>query len=171
MAPPQILVAGIGNIFLGDDGFGVEVARRLMARDLPDDVLVVDFGIRGFDLALALTNGYDAAIVVDTVQRGGAAGTLYVIEPELPNEALAVDEALPAHDMVLVKALGLARGLGTPPDWVRIVGCEPSTFGSDEQPASGLSPEVAAAVSGAVEMVERLVEKRRARAAALAEGS
>ena len=83
MNAPRILIAGIGNIFLGDDGFGVEVAQRLLRRQLPDGVRVVDFGIRGYDLAYALLDGYDAAILVDAAARGGEPGTLYVIEPEL----------------------------------------------------------------------------------------
>ncbi|MGH7848434.1 MAG: hydrogenase maturation protease, partial [Candidatus Binatia bacterium] len=77
MTPAKILVAGIGNIFLGDDGFGVEVARELAKRKLPESVRVVDFGIRGFDLAYALLDGYDLTILVDAAPRGGLPGTLY----------------------------------------------------------------------------------------------
>ncbi len=80
---PTILVAGIGNIFLGDDAFGVEVARRLSSRELPENVRVTDFGIRGYDLAYALLDGYDTTILVDACPRGEPAGTLYVIEPDL----------------------------------------------------------------------------------------
>ncbi len=80
---PRILIAGIGNIFLGDDAFGVEVVRRLAGRELPSNVTVTDFGIRGYDLAYALLDGYDTTILVDACPRGAAAGTLYVIEPEL----------------------------------------------------------------------------------------
>ncbi len=81
----RILIAGIGNIFLGDDAFGVEVVRRLSrsARKLPDEVRIVDFGIRGFDLAYALMEGYEVAILVDATPRGGVPGTLYTIEPDL----------------------------------------------------------------------------------------
>ncbi len=86
MTPPRILIAGIGNIFLGDDAFGSEVARRLAAQPIPDGVRVVDFGIRGFDLAYALIDGYDATILVDATPRGGSPGTLYLIEPD-PGEA------------------------------------------------------------------------------------
>ena len=77
-----ILIAGIGNIFFGDDAFGVEVVRRLAARPLPAGVVVKDFGIRGFDLACALQDGYDAVILVDAMQRGAPPGTLHVLEPE-----------------------------------------------------------------------------------------
>ena len=89
MTRPRVLIACIGNIFLGDDGFGVEVARRLANRrlagrrsagpTLPDDVRVVDFGIRGLDLVYALLDGYETAILVDATPRGGEPGTLYLI--------------------------------------------------------------------------------------------
>ena len=80
---PTILVAGIGNIFLGDDAFGSEVARRLLLKPWPAGVRVEDFGIRGFDLTFALMDGYDAVILVDATPRGGVPGTLYTIEPDL----------------------------------------------------------------------------------------
>src|SRR5687768_20731 len=83
---PRILVAGIGNVFLGDDGFGVALAGRLARRELPPGVDVVDFGIRGMDLALAMQDDYEAAVLLDATPRGERPGTLYVIEPELPDE-------------------------------------------------------------------------------------
>src|SRR5882672_1813652 len=83
MTKPRILVAGIGNIFLGDDAFGSEVARKLQQCSLPKDVRVVDFGIRGFDLAYALLDGHEVTILVDATPRGGEPGTLYTIEPDL----------------------------------------------------------------------------------------
>ena len=82
MSSPRILVAGVGNVFFGDDGFGVEVARRLLERRWPETVTIRDFGIRGLDFAYALLGGYDAAILVDTVRRGRDPGTLYVLEVE-----------------------------------------------------------------------------------------
>ena len=82
-APPRILVAGIGNIFMGDDAFGVEVARRLSQRTLPAGVRVSDFGIRGFDLAYALQDGYETTILIDACPRGEEPGTLFVVEPDL----------------------------------------------------------------------------------------
>lgn len=100
MAQPRILVAGIGNIFFGDDAFGVEVARRLLERPWPEKVRVVDFGIRGFDLAYAFLDGYDKVILVDTIQRGGTPGTLYVIEPDLEEAASHPQEmAVETHGM------------------------------------------------------------------------
>src|SRR4051794_37928486 len=80
--PPRILIAGIGNIFLGDDAFGVEVATRLAGRSRPEGVRVVDFGIRGFDLSFAMLDDDDVIILADAAPRGGAPGTLYVIEPD-----------------------------------------------------------------------------------------
>ena len=81
--PERILIACIGNIFLGDDGFGVEVARRLMNRQYPEGVQVIDFGIRGMDLAYTLLDDYDTLVLVDAVPRGDPPGTLYLIEPDL----------------------------------------------------------------------------------------
>ena len=89
---PRILIAGIGNIFLGDDAFGVEVVRRLSTRKLPQNVRVTDFGIRGYDLAYALLDGYDTTILVDACPRGEPAGTLYVIEPDVTDLGSSEDK-------------------------------------------------------------------------------
>lgn len=159
MSAPRVLVAGIGNIFLGDDGFGVEVAQRLARRGVPDGVRVMDAGIRGFDLAFALVGGYDAAVLVDVTRRGGAAGTLYVIEPDRP---AAMDAAvIDTHGMDPVKVLALTGSIGHAPERLYLVGCEPATFGADDDAASGLSPAVAAAVEPAVALVEELVARIR----------
>ena len=111
---PRILVAGIGNIFLGDDAFGVEVARRLSARELPRNVRVTDFGIRGYDLAYALLDGYDTTILIDACPRGEPAGTLYVIEPDLENLGGPEDKqvAVEAHSMNPLNVLRLATSMG-----------------------------------------------------------
>jgi hydrogenase maturation protease len=153
----SILVAGIGNVFLADDGFGVEVARRLAERELPAGVKVADFGIRGMDLAYELQEDYDAAILVDAVPRGQAPGTLYVIEPDIE----AAEPVLDAHAMDPVRVLGLARTLGTLPPRVLVVGCEPSTAMSldDEELAMGLSAPVQAAMEDAVALVESILEQ------------
>ncbi|MBA2637518.1 MAG: hydrogenase maturation protease [Solirubrobacterales bacterium] len=152
----SILVAGIGNVFLADDAFGVEVARRLAQRELPAGVKVADFGIRGMDLAYELQEDYDAAVLVDAVPRGRAPGTLYVIEPDLEH----AEPVLDAHAMDPVRVLGLARALGTLPPRVLVVGCEPATGVrlDDEELVMGLSPPVAAAMDGAVELVESVLE-------------
>ncbi|HXD85681.1 MAG TPA: hydrogenase maturation protease [Urbifossiella sp.] len=152
---PRILVAGIGNIFFGDDAFGVEVVRALALRPLPDAVQVKDFGIRGFDLASALVSGYDATILVDAVPRGGEPGTLYCleIEPEAHSDESAVD----GHSLDPVSVLRLAESLGVPARQLLLVGCEPSPGTPDDDFTEGLSPAVRAAVPEAVAMIESLV--------------
>jgi len=149
----RILVACIGNIFLGDDGFGVEVSRRLAQRPLPDGVRVIDFGIRGLDLTYALLEGWDAAIFVDAAPRGGQPGTLYVLDPQADASA---PSAIEPHGMDPMKVLALAGNLGGTPKVLRVIGCEPASAGDFEM---GLSPEVQAAVDPAVALVEDLVAK------------
>jgi len=153
----RLLVAGIGNIFFGDDAFGVELVRELAQRPWPPEVSVVDFGIRGFDLACALASDYDAVILVDTTQRGGSPGMLYVIEPDIAATAANRASGVEAHSLDPAQVLRLARELGRPCPWVRIVGCEPLTFGSAEEPALGLSEPVRAAVGEGVRLVEALI--------------
>jgi hydrogenase maturation protease len=156
-ARKRVLVAGIGNVFLGDDGFGVETATRLARSKLPAGVDVVDFGIRGMDLAYALQEGYEAAIFVDATPRGEAPGTLYVIEPEL-DELEATPEA---HGMDPVKVLALARTLGRLPDRILVVGCEPQTRLSveSEELVMELSEPVRASIDEACRLVEGLLEQ------------
>lgn len=158
-AAPRVLVAGIGNVFLADDGFGVEVVRRLEGRSLGAGVDVVDFGIRGMDLAYALGRGYDAAVLVDATPRGGAPGTVYVIDvDELP-----ADLPLETHGMDPVRVLALARALGSELPRVLVVGCEPLVRMTGEEPdvVVALSAPVAAAVDRAAGMVEELVSELR----------
>lgn len=121
---PRILVAGVGNIFLGDDGFGVEVARRLAEEALPETVSVADFGIRGVHLAYELLNGYDALVLIDATPRGGDPGSLYLLEPDLDGAAPPAD-AMAAHDMNPEVVLRLLSTLGGSVGRVLIVGCEP----------------------------------------------
>ena len=131
---PSILVAGIGNIFMGDDAFGVEVARRLMQRELPAEVQVGDYGIRGFDLAYALQDNYNTTILIDAYPHGDEPGTLYVVEPDLAslNEAQAEGAAVDAHGMDPVQILKLAASMGGPLKRILLVGCEPLTLGPEE---------------------------------------
>jgi hydrogenase maturation protease len=156
MSTRRLLVAGIGNIFFGDDAFGVEVVRRLRERQLPSGVDVVDFGIRGLDLTYALLDGYDVAVLVDALPRGGAPGTLYVLEPDVVTSDTA---AIETHGMEPIKVLRLARALGGRLPIIRIVGCEPTAVEQCDEMAMGLSAAVAAAVPDAVEMVEALVSQ------------
>ncbi len=157
----RILVAGIGNIFKGDDAFGVEVARRLATRLLPSAVKVVDFGIRGIDLTYALLDGCDAAILVDTAQRGETPGTVTIVEPERPSpeELVPHDLMLEPHDLDPAKVLKVVTVLGGVCPRVFLVACEPETFGDEETGAMGLSAAVSAAVDEAADAVERLVGK------------
>lgn len=158
---PRVLIAGIGNVFLGDDAFGVEVARRLATRALPDGVRVRDFGIRGLDLAYALLDGCDAAILVDAAPRGAAPpGTVYVIEvdPGAPAPAAKGPEVmLDTHAMNPEKVLRLVEAMNGRIGRVLVVGCEPATLGPEDDVQMGLSPPVAAAVEEAVKLVESLV--------------
>jgi hydrogenase maturation protease len=157
---PTILVAGIGNIFLGDDAFGVEVVRRLANLKLPESVRVADFGIRGFDLAYALQDGYETTILVDACPHGEGPGTLYVIEPDLsacdaPDAPQAMVEA---HAMNPVNVLRMARAMNIEVRNVLLVGCEPETLGGEEG-RMGLSATVENAVEEAVNLVEVLINK------------
>ena len=152
----RVLVAGIGNIFLGDDAFGSELARRLLRDQWPEGVHVVDFGIRGFDLTFALLEGYEFVVLLDASARGGAPGTLYLVEPELPD---AESAAVETHAMDPLRVLAVARSMGA--EWKRVllVACEPSpeSIDPDGPGALGLSHEVSSAVEEAVGMVRRTV--------------
>jgi hydrogenase maturation protease len=155
---PTVLVAGIGNIFLGDDAFGVEVVRRLGSRDLPQAVRVADFGIRGFDLAYALQDGYETTILVDACPHSEAPGTLYVIEPDLKGlDDSGAPQAIEAHAMNPVSVLRMARAMNIDVKNVLVLGCEPETFGGEEGQI-GLSAPVEAAVEEAVKLVESLID-------------
>ena len=150
---PRVLVAGLGNIFLGDDGFGVEVARRLSGERLPDGVAVADFGIRGVHLAYELAGGgYDGVILVDVMPRGGAPGTLYAIEPDVDTPADS-SGATDAHSLTPAAVLGWLKRIGGTCGRVVIVGCEPSS--TDE--GMGLSAAVASSVDDAIQMVRGLL--------------
>lgn len=143
--PLRVLVAGIGNVFLGDDGFGVALAQRVGARS---DVDVVDFGIRGMDLAYALAS-YDVAVLLDATPRGGAPGTLYLIEPDLEDLPLDVD----AHAMHPVSVLALAKTLGGALPRTLVLGCEPAAV----EEFTELSAPVAAALAEAERLLDNVL--------------
>jgi hydrogenase maturation protease len=161
----KLLIAGVGNIFLGDDGFGVEVANRLAGADLPAWAHVVDYGIRGMHLAYDLAGGYNSAILVDATARGGEPGTIYVIEPDRPaapsapartgaeDGTLAANPMFNAHGMQPDVVLGMLSMLDAADRQVLVVGCEPASVDY----GIGLSAPVAAAVDGAVRVVLDLV--------------
>ena len=151
-----MLVAGIGNIFLGDDAFGVEVAQRLAAAPVPAGVEVLDVGIRGVHLAYQLMDGYDELVLVDAVSRGHVPGTVTVLEPSV--DALT-PEPLDPHRLEPGPLLASVRALGAMPARVVIVGCEPADLGE----GMGLSPTVADAVEPAIVAVRRLIDEFVAR--------
>ncbi|MGW1101462.1 hydrogenase maturation protease [Streptomyces sp. NPDC002540] len=163
MTPPSAqrattLVAGVGNVFLGDDGFGVETVRRLSSEPLPDHVEAVDIGVRGVHLAYQLLDGYDTLVLIDATRRGGDPGTLYLIEADRPGPIEPQEALLDGHrmspDTVLTLLETLCAGTGCrPPQRTLVVGCEPACV--DE--GIGLSTPVAAAVPQAVDMVLRLL--------------
>jgi hydrogenase maturation protease len=150
-AAPRTLVACVGNVLLGDDGFGVEVAARLSVSPLPPEVRVADFGVRALHLAFELLNPYERIVIVDAMSRGAEPGTLVVLEPSL----LELDQVpLPdAHSLHPAAVLRIARSLGARLDHVRIVGCEPAELGE----RLGLSEPVERAVEAAVRIVHALV--------------
>ncbi len=157
-APPRILVAGIGNIFLSDDGFGVEVIARLADRPAPAGVKVVDFGIRGLHLAYELLDGYDVLVLVDALPIGEEPGTVALVEAELPDAPTApgpdgTGPAVDAHSMSPAVVLGTLANLGGSIDRVLVVGCQPES--TDE--GIGLSDVVAASIDQAVTMVDDLL--------------
>ena len=152
----RVLVAGIGNIFLGDDGFGVEVVGRLAGRSLPAGARVADFGIRGVHLAYELLDGYDVLVLVDAMPMGEPPGTVAVIEPEPPPAPAEGDDIAPvvdAHSMSPAVVLGTLAGLGGAVERILVVGCEPA----DLDEGIGLSPPVSEAVDRAVELCVQLV--------------
>jgi hydrogenase maturation protease len=157
---PSILVAGVGNIFLGDDGFGVEVVRRLAARRLPAGVRVVDFGIRGFDLAYALQDGYKTTILVDAFPHGEQPGTISILEPDVDDfgSEAAPQAGVETHGMNPLNVLSMAASMGAPLQGILLVGCEPSTLGPDEG-QMGLSEPVEKAVDEAVDLLDSTINK------------
>lgn len=157
---PQILVAGIGNAWLKDDGFGGEVARRLEARDTPDGVSVVDFGSGGLDLAYEVMRGYDGLVLVDVSRQGGEPGTLYVMEPDEEEIGGGFEdgEAINPHGMDPQTVLRFVKAVGGWPGKVVVVACEPLSV---EEMGIGLSDEVDGAVERAIGVVLEQVEELR----------
>ncbi|MEO6577610.1 MAG: hydrogenase maturation protease [Candidatus Limnocylindria bacterium] len=147
----RVLVAGIGNIFLGDDGFGVAVAQRLAREELPDHVKVMDIGIRGVHLAYELLEDYEVAIFVDAMPLDADPGTVKLVEPEPepPNPDVPPD----AHRMDPQAVFDYLSTLGGTSARVLLVGCQPSTISE----GIGLSPQVEAAIEESVALIKELV--------------
>jgi hydrogenase maturation protease len=150
----KLLVAGIGNLFFGDDGFGIEVVRRLRQRNWPASICIDDFGIRGFDLALALTSGWESAILIDSALHGRAPGALSWIKPDWPS-ANANVSSFNAHTLHPAAVFSLVQHLGGTTTEVIILGCEPAQTG--EADGIGLSAAVENAVNPAVALIEEQI--------------
>ena len=157
----RILIAGVGNAWMRDDGFGGEVAKRLEARELASDVAVFDFGTGGLDLAYEVMRGYDALVLIDVSRQGSEPGTLYVMEPDEADFAAGIEdgEMLDPHGMDPQTVLRFVRAVGGWPGKVVVIACEPAVV---EEMGIGLSPGVGAAVDHAVELVATTIDELRA---------
>lgn len=154
----RILIAGVGNIFFGDDGYGCEVIRRMQSEPFPEDVRIEDYGIRGTHLAFELMSGYEGALLIDAVPRGGAPGSLYVIEPDVQSAKGTPD----AHSMDLMTVFAFMRTLDGVPPRILIIGCEPADAGE----RMGLSEVVEQSVGKTIPLVREVLEKHFAGATA-----
>jgi hydrogenase maturation protease len=164
---PRILIAGIGNAWLRDDGFGGEVARRLQECELPEGVAVMDAGTGGLDLAYEVMRGYDALLMLDVSRQGGDPGTLYVMEVDEQSVDAKIDDGqtLNPHGMDPQTVLRFVRSIGAWPGKVVIIACEP---GEVEQLGLGLTAEVQAAVGQAVALAVHTAGELRSEAASMA---
>ena len=160
----HVLIAGIGNAWMRDDGFGGEVAKRLGERELPPEAAVFDFGTGGLDLAYEVMRGYDALILVDISRQGGEPGTLYVMEASEEDVQAGIEDGqvIDPHGMDPQTVLRFVKTLGAWPGKVMVIACEPAP---GEGMGFGLSDEVGRAVQGAVELVLQTVEELRSDAA------
>jgi hydrogenase maturation protease len=157
----RILVAGVGNAWLRDDGFGSEVARRLAEREMPAGVAVMDAGTGGLDLAYEVMRGYDALVIVDVSRQGGAPGTLYVMEADEASVDGKIEdgEAVNPHGMDPQTVLRFVKSIGAWPGRVMVIACEPEDV---TELGFGLSEQVQAAVDRAVELVDETIAEHRA---------
>jgi len=146
----NILIACLGNIFYGDDAFGVEAAKILAEKDLPENVKLVDFGIRGIDLAFELINDYELVILVDTIKLGAEKGSLFVLEPKSGEN----ETGNFTHDLTPTKAMHIASRLKTKPKKMLLIGCEPVNLEFNDE----MSEEVKSTVEKAVEKILEIIE-------------
>jgi len=160
----HILVAGIGNAWMKDDGFGGEVAKRLEERELPEEAAVFDFGTGGLDLAYEVMRGYDALILIDISRQGGQPGTLYVMEADEDDVEVGIEDGqvLNPHGMDPQTVLRFVKTLGAWPGKVMVIACEPAAV---EEMGIGLSDEVSEAVDRAVHLVVQTIDELRTDAA------
>lgn len=156
----RLLVAGVGNLLKGDDGFGVRAAEALKAdRRLPSDVTVLETGIGGMHLVQELMQGYDAVLLFDAFERGGKPGQLFVLEPQLPDLGnLSAGEQrdffAETHYAVPLRALTLAREIGALPPIIRIIGCQPEDADAFGAP---MHPKVVEAIGPAVDLALEVI--------------
>ena len=162
--PKRILVAGIGNAWLKDDGFGSAVAERLGKRELPAEAAVFDFGTGGLDLAYEVMRGYDGLILIDVSRQGGDPGTLYVMEADEDEVEAGLEDGqvINPHAMDPQTVLRFVKSLGALPGKVVVIACEPTVV---EEMGMGLSPAVEVAVEGAIDLVLSTIEELRSDAA------
>lgn len=165
---PKILVAGVGNAWLRDDGFGGEVARRLEQQQLPDGVVVMDAGTGGLDLAYEVMRGYEALVIIDVSRQGGTPGTLYVMEPDEQEVDGGIEDGqvINPHAMDPQTVLRFVKSAGAWPGKVIVIACEP---GDVEEMGWGLTDEVRAAVDRALDVVAETIDELRSEAAAAPE--
>jgi hydrogenase maturation protease len=157
----SILVAGVGNAWLRDDGFGGAVARRLSERELPDGVSVMDAGTGGLDLAYEVMRGYDALVIVDVSKQGGEPGTLYVMEPDEDEVRGGIEdgEVINPHGMDPQTVLRFVKSIGAWPGRVVVIACEPAEV---EEMGWGMTDAIAQAVDRAADLVGETIEELRA---------
>jgi hydrogenase maturation protease len=162
--PKRILVAGIGNAWLKDDGFGSAVAERLSKRELPAEAAVFDFGTGGLDLAYEVMRGYDGLILIDVSRQGGEPGTLYVMEASEDDVEAGIEDGqiINPHAMDPQTVLRFVKSLGAWPGKVVVIACEPAAV---EEMGLGLSTAVEVAVEGAIDLVLSTIEELRSDAA------
>ncbi|WP_050986284.1 hydrogenase maturation protease [Schlesneria paludicola] len=158
----HLLIAGIGNIFRGDDAFGCEVVQRLQRQTWPSGVSVIDYGIRGMDLAYALMDGIETTILVDATPQGGTPGTVYTMELDL-HDIDEADSILDAHSMHPLNVLRMVRAFGGTPGRILLVGCEPEDLGDEHEGKMGLTPTVQTAIEGAIHQIALLTNEVYAR--------
>jgi hydrogenase maturation protease len=157
----QILVAGIGNAWLRDDGFGPEVAKVLLEGKMPDGVTVLDFGSGGLDLAYEVMRGYDALVLLDVSKQGGEPGTLYVMEPDEESVPGAIDDGdvINPHGMDPQTMLRFVKSVGAWPGKVVVIACEPADV---EEMGWGLTDQVKQAVDRAIDLVVETIKELQA---------
>jgi hydrogenase maturation protease len=151
----KILIACLGNIFYGDDAFGVEVAKFLLTNELPQNVKVEDFGIRGIDLAFEISGNYDLVILVDAVKVGANAGDIFVIEPKMLN-----DSNILTHDFTPNKALQFAKNFANQPKKLLLIGCEPANLEFNDEMSDKVKKSVEKAVAKILEIISTADERR-----------